>query len=225
MIKKTSSTNPNFHYFVSGRNPKLLIHTGTHGDEWEVINLVKETLEKYESRLPAFTFFPEISPSAVKARTRVNSMGKDINRVFFSNSPDPEVIENIKHLEDRHFDLTVTFHEDPEVFEYYIYDTNKSGKDNESVLKHNRKLKKFGIKLLDGIDDPDDPDLGYEFKNGYKKFVYKEGEPDNGMLTVWALNRGITDECLIPEIPGKLDIDQKRFVVESFFEEVLLIRS
>ncbi len=222
MVRKASATNRDFHYFVSGENPRLIIHAGTHGDEWEVIGLVENALRKYESRLPSFIFFPEVSPSSVKTRTRINSMGKDLNRTFFSDSKDPEVVENRKYLDNKHFDLMITFHEDPVREEYYIYDTGKTEEKNRVILGHNKKLMDSGIKLLNGIDDPNDPALGHEFKDGYRKFVYRKGDPDNGMITAWALNRGIVDECLVPEIPGKLDIDKKRFIVESFFEEVLL---
>lgn len=223
MVRKTSPTYRDFYYYSSHTNPSLLIHSGTHGDEWQVISLVKEALTKYESRLPPFIFFPEVSPSAVKRHTRVNARGQDMNRTFFSNSKEPEVRENIKYLKNKHFELMVTFHEDPTTDEYYIYDVCRSKERKKAILRHNKRLGEAGIKLFTGVDDPDDPELGYEFKNGYRKFVYDEGQ-DNGMITIWAVNRGIVKDCMVPEIPGKLDIKKKRFIVESFIEDVLLAR-
>jgi len=222
MERRISATNPDFYYFVSGKNPRLLIHTGTHGDEWEIIDLVKKALEKYELHLPAFVFFPEVSPSAVAAKTRANARGKDINRIFYSDSDDPEVIENIKHLSGKHFDLFISFHEDVGIEEYYIYNTGKIDGKNKAVVRHNGKLKAGGIKLLNGLDDTNDPALGYEFKGGYRRFVFDGNEPDNGMITVWLMNRGMVNEYMIPEIPGRLDIKKKEFIIDSFFRDVLL---
>src|SRR3989344_8617189 len=100
MIKKVSSTNPDFYYFLKGSHPKLLIHSGTHGDEYEVIDLVEKYIRRYEAKLPDFIFVPKVSPSAVAAKTRKNSQNADINRTFSTNSIDPEVRENIKILKD-----------------------------------------------------------------------------------------------------------------------------
>ena len=47
MRKNLLQKNSDFHFFESGQKPKLLIHTGTHGDEYEVINIVTECLKNY----------------------------------------------------------------------------------------------------------------------------------------------------------------------------------
>lgn len=203
-------------------SPKLLIHSGTHGDEWGVINLVKEALEKYKKHLPLFEYVSNVSPSAVSAKTRLNGNGNDINRIFFSDSKDPEVIENIHFHEGKKFDLLVTFHEDLTNKAYYVYDNGKGNGENKIITNHNKKLKEAGIKLLNGIDDGDDPILGHTFIEGYKKFVHKDGEKEDGMIDTWLLNKGVIRGSITPEIPGKLSTQKKRFIVNSFFEEVLL---
>ncbi len=224
MVKKRSLTHSDLHYFVSGENPKLLIHTGTHGDEWHVISLVKSALRKYESKLPPFIYFPEVSPSAVKVKTRVNGRGKDMNRIFFSGSKDPEVIEHIRHLKNKRFDLVISFHEDLDAQDYYVYDHHieKLKKEVKLIINHHKRLMKFGIKLFNGIDDPKDRALGNKFKNGYKSFTHRKDQKNNGMITTWALQKSIADRCLVPEIPGKLPHEKKKFIIESFFEEILL---
>jgi hypothetical protein len=222
MLKHASSRLKNFHYYTKGEKPRLLVHSGTHGDEWEVIELVKKALQKYEAKLPDFIFVPEVSPSAVKLRTRVNGNGVDINRIFSSASSDREVRENIAILNGHHFDLLVSFHEDPVSDEYYVYDSGfKTGKTKE-ILKHNLKLKKSGIKLLNGLDDPDDPELGYEFKDGYRKFVFTHKIKNDGMVSVWSMTQGIVEQAVTPEIPGLLPIKKKQLIVDSFFSEVLV---
>ncbi len=221
MIKKASDTLIDFEYYIKGKNPKLLIHSGTHGDEFEVIDLVKEAIVKYEDLLPDFLFVPYVSPSAVKHKIRFNSSGLDTNRIFFADTDEIEVMENIKILKHHTFDLFVSFHEDPESEEYYIYDSGLDKIDNIFVKQHNFFLRSNGIKLLNGLDDVNDPSLGYEFKDGYRKFIETNGMTNNGMTTVWAISEGIAKNCLVPEIPGLLDIKQKELIVDSFFLNVL----
>lgn len=224
MIRKSSDILPELEYFIKGDNPKLLIHCGTHGDEFESINIVKRCIEKYEDRLPDFVFVPVVSPSAVFAKTRVNSNGKDLNRIFYSDSEDLEVKANIKILNDYKFDLFVSFHEDPLTDEYYIYDSGYSLDESEVIKRHNKKLKKMGIELLNGIDDADDPDLGFEFVNGYKKFIEKKEELNNGMITVWSMLEKDVQTCLTPETPGLLGLSKKEAIIDSFFKDVLCLK-
>lgn len=221
MIRKVSTTLPNFEYFIKGENPTLLIHSGTHGDEYEVIDFVKKSVQKYEDKLPDFIFVPEVSPSAVKNKTRVNGNGNDLNRIFFSDSKDIEVQENIKVLDGYNFDLFVSFHKDPLSDEYYIYDSGYKLEESDNIKAYNQKLKSLGINLLNGIDDPDDPDLGYEFKDGYKKFIETKEDLTNGMITVWSMLEKNVQTCLTPEIPGLLSLNKKELIVDTFFVDIL----
>lgn len=221
MIKKFSETLPDFEYYIKGPNPKLLIHSGTHGDEYEVIDFVRKAVEKYENLLPDFLFVPVVSPSAVRARKRFNVNGKDLNRVFFSDSTEIEVQENIKVLNNYKFDLMVSFHEDPDFLDYYIYDESKDERISNLVLKHNQKLKELGVGLLNGVDDPNDPHLGHMFVEGYAKFEHTEEEVHDGTATLWAIVESKASDCLVPEIPGKLDLSKKELVVDSFFKDIL----
>jgi len=210
-----------FCYYISGENPRLLIHTGTHGDEFGVIEIVKKAIEKYEGMLPDFIFVPEVSPSAVAKKTRNNWADRDMNRSFFAHRDDPEVKVNIEVLKNRHFDLFVSFHEDHEFEnEYYIYDVGRGRTENKLVLKHNRVLKERGIRLMNGVDAPEDPNLGYMFVDGYKKFEHKN-DTDHG-IAGWIMDTKIAEEYLMPEIPMKADIKTKEMIVETFFEEIIV---
>lgn len=221
MIRKTSDILPELEYFVKGNNPKLLIHCGTHGDEFESIDIVKKYVEKYEVNLPDFVFVPVVSPSAVKSRTRFNKNGKDLNRIFFSDSTEIEVRENANILDNYKFDLMVSFHEDPENDSYYIYDEGLDINESVRVLAHNQKIKQLGMKLLNGVDDPNDPHLGHKFVDGYNKLVIPKDYKNNGMATVWAIAEKKTKNSLTAEIPGKLSIKQKEIIVDTFFRDVL----
>lgn len=223
MKKYVSSLLPDFHYYISGKNPEILLHSGTHGDEYEVIEIVQSAVHRYQKLLPDFVFVPIVSPSAVKLGTRLNKNGRDINRIFFSDSTEVEVQENIKALSDFKFDLMVSFHEDPELDSYYIYDEGFDKNETRQVLSHNRLLKKNGIKLLNGFDDLTDPRLGHEFINGYRKFSFSKDQKSSGMATVWALSEKRAKTTLVPEIPGKASLETKKYIVDTFFQEVLIV--
>ncbi len=223
MVKKTSKILPDFHYFVKGNNPKLLIHSGTHGDEYEVIDVVKKCIERYEEKLSDFVFVPYVSPSAVSSKTRMNNNGSDLNRIFFSDSDDIEVQENIKAIKDYRFDLFVSFHEDQKLPFYYVYDEGTNPDETARVIKHNQKMQSLGVNLLNGIDDPEDPTLGTEFTNGYKKFVVSKEFENNGMITSWAIINDMVGDTLVTEIPGKSDLKTKELIVDTFFSDILLL--
>lgn len=221
MNRYTSDILPELEYFVKGNNPKLLIHSGTHGDEFEVIDFVKKAVEKYEDKLSDFIFVPIVSPFAVKNKTRVNENGHDLNRIFYSDSNEIEVQENIKILDNYKFDLFVSFHEDPLSDEYYVYDSGYNTTESDIIKSHNQKLKSLGIKLLNGIDDMEDADLGYEFKEGYRKFIETKKDLTNGMITVWSMLEKNVQTCVTPEVPGLVGLKEKELIVNTFFEDVL----
>ncbi len=221
-MNKRAANNGDIEYFVSGENPRLLIHSGTHGDEYEVTEFVTKCLEKYKKELPTFIYVPEVSPSAIAEKTRRNKQGHDMNRMFFSDSTDPEVQGNIEVLKDNRFDLFVSFHEDPELNEYYLYDVGYRKDQHTLALKHNQLLKENGVNLLNGVDDIEDTSLGFEFVGGYNKMIFQESQVDDGTISAWVLNRHIADEYLLPEIPGKADRKTKAMIVETFFTDVVI---
>lgn len=213
--------NDGFYYYIHGENPRLLVQTGTHGDEHEVIEIVKKAIEKYENELPDFVFVPEVSPSAVAKKDRKNWAKRDMNRSFYADSDDPEVQANIEVLKSHHFDLFVSFHEDHEFDnEYYIYDVGRDKQENLLVLKHNQILKDKGILLLNRVDAPEDPELGHVFVDGYKKFVHKQ-DLDHG-IAGWIMDMRIAEEYLMPEIPMKAGRETKEMVVDTFFNEIIV---
>lgn len=207
---------------TKGKNPRLLLHTGTHGDEYGVIELVEDSIKKHEGKLPDYIFVPEVSPSAVEMKTRKNKYGHDLNRDFFSDSDDPEVQENIALIKTHKFELFVSFHEDWEFPEYYVYDWSYTNKTDKLVIDHNKLLIDNGIGLLNGVDDSSDPHLGYRFAGGYNKSIHTKKSVDSGIISDWVLNRNISIDYLLPEIPQRLSHKKKRFIVDSFFTEVIL---
>jgi hypothetical protein len=209
-------------YWHNGNMPRLLIHSGTHGDEYEVVDLVSKYIEAHANELPDFLYVPQVSPSAILLRTRNNLRGDDLNRIFMKGSEDQEVKTNMKLLSGKRFELFVTFHEDPVEERFYIYDCGLGEKSLTQEILNNLlvKVEGLGVELLNGVDDPDDPRLGFEFVGGYRYFDCNDISEDSGMIEYWLLNRQIVTICWCVEVPGLLPVEKKREIVELVMAEV-----
>lgn len=227
MQKKTITVgDTKLDYFTFGDNPELLIDTGTHGDEYDIIPLVRKALDKNLNGLPSFIYIPEISPSAVALKTRNNNNGLNINRHFFTNSNLDEVKAIKKVIEKYHFDLSVTLHEDLSFTEFYLYDTeNLEGYKYFKTFKNN--LAKIGVGLYNGYDnagDPalvNDPVLGWKAVDGNIPFNPAADISEDGQFAAWMVARKHIKRVINPEIPGKLDLEKKQKVIDLIFENII----
>lgn len=206
-------------YFTQGKGPRLLIRSGTHGDEYEVIEAVKRVVRLNLDKLPSLVFVPEVSPSAVTNRTRQNGAGLDINRHFLPGADEVEIMANKQIVKDHKFELCIDFHEDPVLDKFYFYDTGLL--DDEKLKRLKEKVLRLGIGLYTGIDDPNDPLLGVMVEDGYLSTQGAAVEPKTGMFADWAIDRGIIKRCLTLEIPGRLAYEKKAQLVELLFEELV----
>lgn len=202
-----------------GNNPKLLLLSGTHGDEFEVIASVKKALKKYSSILPDYLYIPEVSPSAVKLKTRINEDGKDLNRSFFDETSIKEVRKLTETVKKHQFDTCVSFHEDPEFDkDVYLYDAfGPNIQGTEQISRYRKAVESVGLRLLNGLDDPSDPALGNVFCDGYHWWPpIKENK--NGFFPDWAFTGGYIKRYLNPEVPGKASVKVKDQLVDIFFQ-------
>lgn len=100
------------------------------------------------------------------------------------------------------YDLTVSFHEDPEIEKFYLYD-NGLGKQSKIIRRIFALVKKSHIKLYTGYDD-----VGNEFyiKNGYHKIKRGHKTPT---LEEYISRRKKSKRVLTLEIPGLMPIKRK----------------
>jgi hypothetical protein len=203
-------------YVLKGQNPKLLIISGMHGNEFEVIECVKEFIYSNEKAFPDFLYIPNVSPSAVTRKTRTNMYNHDINRSFFSPPPDPEVASCIKILSQFSFDACLDFHEDPDrTREFYLYDTGVLHMPELQQLRS--EVTKSGCTLYSGLDDPTDTTLGYYIVDGYVTISIDLSEPDTGFSSGWLLRHKVVKRSYTLEIPGKSDVSLKKALVSTLF--------
>lgn len=221
MILKSAPGFPYFHYFQKGVKPKLLIHSGTHGDEYEVIKIVRDCVEKYSAQLPDFIFVPQVSPSAVARKKRRNNNHLDINRVFFDGSKEPEVLANIAIMTGHRYDMVISFHQDNEFDKFYIYDTSTL-LPCSLITPLKRHLQKLGLAMYNGYDDPRDPLLSYKVSDGYVYLPLKTTSRETGMVANWVITHGICNKMLEPEVPGRAPRREQVLIVETIFKEVII---
>ena len=207
-------------FWQKGNNPEVLIHTGTHGDEWRVIEPTTEYILANADSLPDFIYVPEVSPSAVASKTRVNGNNLDLNRNFFDHSSDEEIKANLEILNSHDFTKTLSIHEDIGYKEFYLYDSGVIKKEEwqEFILK----LKEIDIDVLNGLDDPEDPVLGTVFKDGYFSTSHLDLSKSNfGTLSEYlAINKDQARYFTI-EVPTQSTSQQKKLLIELIFPALL----
>lgn len=196
--------------------PKLLILSGMHGDEYEVIDCVKGHLEKNKDSLPNYLYVAKVSPSAVAEKKRRNIFDHDVNRQFFDPPTDPEVKSLMEILTPHHFNLSLNFHEDPDLAStFYLYDSGKLNEDQ--LLQLRSQIIENGAGLHTGKDDPLDTNLGFHVEKGYISTPYEVLPQNAGFSWVWFAKHGITKRSIDIEIPGKAPMDLKARLVNIVF--------
>lgn len=193
-----------------------MIDSGTHGDEYEVIPIVKTCIEKYLDKLPDLLFVPEVSPSAVAMRRRRNKDGVDLNRSFMDQTPIEEAQNYMDLIGKYKLETLFSFHEDVTNEDFYMYDSFDL-RGTEELLKFKKELLGQGIGLYSGLDDPD-PALRYQIEEGYCHFKIR----DDGTSSYWMAEKGVIQRIMEIEVPGKLSLEKKYFIVDAVFRHFVL---
>jgi hypothetical protein len=216
-------------YYLSDANPTLLIAVATHGNEREIVPLVEKVVYKHRAQLPPFLFIPKISPSACELNTRNNKDNLDINRSFIVPPPTEEVRAMMDLWSKYRFGIFLTLHTDPTATDYYLYDGHKD-EDHEKrrldITKgyalHRKDVLSFGVSLFNGIDDPEDPTLGYNVKDGYAYWPMSTKINDHSTDYWLIMDTGIAKQVINPEIPGRATLEQKAKIIESIVCRLIL---
>jgi len=208
-------------YYIHGSQPQVLLQSGVHGDEFEVITSLEKTLNKYLTKLPDFLYIPRSSPSAVKLKTRRNQDGVDLNRSFYDDIEAEEARANIELVKKYKFNICFSFHEDPQLKEFYLYDT---GLLNNTVLLNQlmSEINKLGINLFTGIDDNEDVTLGFKIEDGYLHSPVTISTTTSGFFTSWLIKNRLVKHALVFEIPGKVNQKLKDKLVDLLIKKLLI---
>jgi len=216
MVPK-SYTHKGIHYILRGSLPTLMIWSGTHGDETEVTECVTSYIEKHQQDLPDYLYIPEVSPSAVKQKTRRNKHDRDLNRHFHDNTVDEEAIAVMEIVRPFSVPLGITFHEDPDRrTSFYIYDSDVM--DDTELARYRAIMAGSGAKLYTGIDDEADENLRLHVEKGYISTTIDPHEKEMGYSMNWLVEQKIAQRIFIPEIPGKGEMPLKHAIVNRVFE-------
>lgn len=203
-------------YLIKG-NPVVLIESGMHGDEREIIPLVWNEIKKRFEALPDFIYLPKASPSAVRMNRRENGDGDDLNRMFTPRTASKEARIIMDAVSSYRCKLHLSFHEDLFTPNFYLYDSLPlEGTDFLESLRN--QVLACGVGLYNGIDAPDDPSLGFVVKNG---FCHYQPNGKAGFFGDWTFSSGVTKRMVEIEIPALVSKEQQRKLVQIVFEKYL----
>lgn len=202
--------------FQKGTDTKLLILSGMHGDESDVVVHVTDFISTQAESLPDFVYIPTVSPSAIAQKTRLNYLGHDINRCFVDPIQDPEALQVCNRISTLNHVISLDFHEDSShENDFYFYDT---GEMSDIALDSFREIiQQCGVSLYDGIDDSEDPNLGCHVIQGYVSHGHDKDAHESGFLTKWMAHKHIISRAFTFEIPGKGNQDTKKKLVHAIF--------
>ncbi len=206
-------------YYQSSRTPKLLIVSGFHGDEADVVEPLRDTILANTDRLPPFLFIPVACPSAVARGTRLNKNNIDINRFYYLDSPQDEAQALMKLIAGHAFDIAYSFHEHPGETRFYLYDMG-DGLEGTKIDKLLLALVNMGIELYNGIDDLEDPTLGVEIVDGYY-LEKEEAAKKHGFFNGYLATSNLAHSHVNPEIPGAISKEKKAAIVQAIFDTLI----
>ena len=207
-------------YYQSSQTPLLLLTSGFHGNEADVIPLLTDIIFAQKDRLPPFLFIPIASPSAVSLGTRLNKNNVDINRSYYLDSPEEEAQALMHILGGFRFDIAYSFHEHPGENRFYLYDMG-DGLETKKIEMLKQKILGLGIPLLTGIDDLEDPTLGSHIIDGYL-LEDEEETIQHGFFNGYLLTADITTRHINPEIPGAVSKEKKSAILQAIFDILIL---
>lgn len=134
---------------------QVYMATGVHGDEPAGPMAVLELLR--DQQLPSafsYTIFPCINPDGLRAGTRTNAAGLDLNRDYSLDPQSYETRVQVAWIGDQRFDIALCLHEDSDGEGFYLYAHQAPGIRTDLPFLALEAAKPFtGIDLRTEIDD------------------------------------------------------------------------
>lgn len=204
-----------------GAKRKIIIVSGAHGDEpsgaYALVNTLREKTKTEKIYKGAnFDIVPIINSYGWERRTRTDKNGKDPNR-YFGDRADKKspkeciMLKNFFKTITKPYTLLISLHEDPKQKKFYLYDAG-NGKNSPLVKNIFRAVKKTGVQLYTGIDDPNDPLLNQMVMNGYIAVGPNNPAPT---LEDYLVRNKKVKRAITLEIPGLLPLDKKVHLAEQ----------
>jgi protein MpaA len=202
----------------AGRNKRVLISAGIHGDEPAGVETIYSFLKKKEYQKYfdewEITLVPCINPFGYEANTRENNSGIDLNRQFKSTSP-PKEVALAQKLFDTPFDLTIELHEDIDSSGYYLFHSRSSAYPPLSVSEI---LKKVQTVMPTNMDSEIDE---IKAKGGVIERVGIDDTMDWWPMAFYSLSKG-TRYCLTLETGTMFSMETRvsahLIAIETAFE-------
>jgi hypothetical protein len=103
---------------------RIGIFAGVHGDEPEGVHALVQFIQLLEARPELATgyylsFYPVCNPTGFEDGTRHSRRGKDLNREFWKNSREPEILLLQAELQSRSFQGLISLHTDDTSHGFY----------------------------------------------------------------------------------------------------------
>lgn len=196
-------------YRIVGRPDRAFIEL-VHGKEWLALPAISLPLNSRiiggrHGKVPGVLHIPKASPSAHERNTRRNGYSNDLNRQFHKGLTDPEAValrmffSEIRKKYGKLKRVLIT-HSDLFLKSFYMYDVGNAndGLDHNAML---REIEEIGIPLYSGVDDANDPTLGYHVVRGYVHIPRSKFK--DGSLETYLVRNSYADRVIVAEIPGR----------------------
>jgi len=230
----------------SHSDPKILIVSGTHGEEiagpWGLLRWLQNSSDKWVSKVDV-SLIPIVNSYGFAKSTkshpqRYGPSGEYTNCGFskpkshtitenvevmktYGERPSPEgkvLADNINLLKQLAQDGFLSLHEDKGVKEFYLYAYEHSEKPNRWVRTMRDELKKHFPKSYTGVAcvDTAKNTSGPFCRNG---LIYNFLD---GSFESWLLELGV-ERCVVPETPGKYRFKKRVYATEALINRFLSI--
>jgi len=205
IFKKIQIGNTRYYIHHAPHHTKrILVTSSLHGNEGGVIEPLFTYFQQHTELSVSIVFIPIMCSSALKKRRRYNTHGNDANRIFHKRDDSENM--TIKHIIQTHapYGLAISFHADLEYSEVYLYETGEK-ESSECIRRWQDGIKKLGLSLFSGVDDPNDTILQLTFVDGYNF-----SSPDkHEQFEDWVVSNHFAQKSFTVEVPAQTSKTQK----------------